>query len=700
MTETIKKVPFGGRTLTIETGVIARQASGAVMVDMDGTTVLVTVVGINDPSADEKGFFPLRVDYQEKSYAAGVIPGGFFKREGRPSERETLIARLIDRPIRPLFPNKFHCEVQIVATVLSVNPEVEPDILAMIGASAATAISGIPFEEPLAAARVGYVDGCYIINPTPEQLATSKLDLVVAGTESSVLMVESEADQLSESVMLGAVMFGHKQFQPVIEVIKELARDVGKPRWDWHPAFPDQELVASISSQYGSEIAEAYLISDKQKRRDTLSDIRTQIKDKFVTEDQSNSQQVSEIIETIEKDTVRQRLLRGERRIDGRDTKTVRPITVQTGLLNRTHGSSLFTRGETQALGVVTLGTTKDAQTTDSIMGAEKENFMLHYNFTPYSVGEVGMIGSPKRREIGHGKLAKRALKAVIPSIEEFPYVIRLVSEITESNGSTSQATVCAGSLSLMDAGVPIKAPVAGIAMGLIKDHDKFVVLSDILGDEDHLGDMDFKVAGTENGVTALQMDIKINGISEEIMSEALENAREGRLHILDVMSKGLSTPRKDLSSFAPRIISMTINPEKIKDVIGKGGSVIRSIIEDTGASIDITDDGVVQIASVDQAAGEAAQQRIEELTMEAELGRTYIGKVVRIADFGAFINILPGRDGLVHISQIAHHRIEDVNDVLEEGQEVEVKLIEIDKQGRLKLSMKALLEEPERDVK
>lgn len=694
MTATIKKVPFGGRTLTIETGVIARQATGAVIVDMDGTTVLVTVVGENNPEASSKGFFPLRVDYQEKAYAAGMIPGGFFKREGRPSERETLIARLIDRPIRPLFPKYFQQEVQVIATVLSVNPDVEPDILAMIGASAAVAISGIPFAEPMGAARVGYVDGCYILNPTPKDLETSKLDLVVAGTASSVLMVESEASELSESVMLGAVMFGHKQFQPVIQAISELARDVGKPRWDWQPPAQNTELINNITNEFGKRIADAYLVSDKQQRRDQLSAIRKEITEKFVTEEAGNKQEVGDIVEELESNTVRRRLLKGEKRIDGRDNKTIRPITIQAGLLSRTHGSALFTRGETQAIAVVTLGTTKDAQSTDSIMGPEKESFMLHYNFPPFSVGEVGMVGSPKRREVGHGRLAKRALQAVLPGMEKFPYVIRLVSEITESNGSSSQATVCAGSLALMDAGVPIKAPVAGIAMGLIKEDKDFVVISDILGDEDHLGDMDFKVAGTGEGITALQMDIKINGITEEIMQQALENAREGRLHILGVMNKAISIPRNDLSAFAPRIISMNISPEKIKDVIGKGGSVIRGIIEETGASIDITDDGLVQIASVDQAAGEAAKRRIEEITMEAELGRTYTGKVVRIADFGAFINILPGRDGLVHISQIAHHRIEDVNDVLKEGQEVQVKLIEIDKQGRLKLSMKALLED------
>lgn len=694
MAPIIKKIPFGNRTLTLETGVIARQATGSVLVNMDGTMVLVTVVG-NAEAAPNVDFFPLRVDYQEKSYAAGIIPGGFFKREGRPSERETLIARLIDRPIRPLFPAQFFNEVQIVATVLSMNPEVEPDILAMIGASAALAISGIPVEEPMGAARVGYVDSCYILNPTPAEIAASKLNLVVAGTESSVLMVESEAKELSESVMLGAVMFGHKQFQPVIKAIKELATEAGKTRWDWKPAAKNLELLKNIETVYEEAINAAYQIRDKKERQDKLKTIRTEIENKFVSEDVDNpvsARHVAHIVGDLESKVVRHKLIRGENRIDGRDLKTVRPITIQTGLLARTHGSALFTRGETQALVVVTLGTTKDAQTMDSIVGQEKDTFMLHYNFPPYSVGEIGQVGSPKRREIGHGKLAKRSLMAVLPSMTTFPYVTRIVSEITESNGSSSMASVCGASLAMMDAGVPISAPVAGIAMGLIKEDDKFVVLTDILGDEDHLGDMDFKVAGTNLGVTALQMDIKIYGITEEIMAEALESAREGRLHILGVMSKALHQPRTDLSAFAPRIISMQINPEKIKDVIGKGGSVIRAIIEETGASIDITDDGVVQIASVDQSAGEAAQRKIQAITAEAEVGKTYVGKVVRIAEFGAFVNIMPGRDGLVHISQISHERVEDVNDVLTEGQEVEVMLIEIDKQGRFKLSMKALL--------
>ena len=696
MTPTIKTIPFGNRTLTLETGVIARQASGSILVDMDGTTVLVTVVGHQDPNAQDKGFFPLRVDYQEKTYAAGIIPGGFFKREGRPSEREILIARLIDRPIRPLFHKQFFNEVQIIATVLSMNPEVEPDILAMIGASAALAISGIPFEEPMAAARVGYSEGCYMLNPTPAETANSKLNLVVAGTESSVLMVESEAQELSETIMLGAIMFGHNQFQPVIKAIKELAKEVGKNAWDWQPAAQNAALAQTMAQQYQQTITGLYQIRDKQERYTQLKAIRSEVIEKFVNAEDAigTESEVIQVLSDLESQIVRSKLLRGELRIDGRDANTVRPITIKTGLLGRTHGSALFTRGETQALVVVTLGTTKDAQTMDSIMGQEKESFMLHYNFPPFSVGEIGQVGSPKRREVGHGKLAKRGLQAVMPTMATFPYVIRLVSEITESNGSSSMASVCGGSLALMDAGVPIKAPVAGIAMGLIKENNDFVVLTDILGDEDHLGDMDFKVTGTDIGITALQMDIKIYGITEEIMVQALESARTGRLHILGVMSKALKTSRQDLSAFAPRIISMQISPEKIKDVIGKGGSVIRGIIEETGASIDITDDGLVQIASVDKAAGLAAQRRIEAITAEAEVGKIYPGKVVRITDFGAFVNIMPGRDGLLHISQISHERVENVSDVLEEGQEVQVKLIEIDRQGRFKLSIKDLSEE------
>ncbi len=698
MTAFHKKIPFGNRTLTFETGVIARQATGSVLVDMDGTTVLVTVVA-KDEAASDANFFPLRVDYQEKFYAAGVIPGGYFKREGRPSERETLIARLIDRPIRPLFPEHFFNEVQIIASVLSINPEVEPDIVAMLGASAALAIAGVPFAGPMAAARVGYKDGCYVLNPTPTELSESKLNLVVAGTKTSVLMVESEAEELSESVMLGAVMFGHQQFQPVITAIEELASEAGKTKWQWSAPAVNAQLEKDIVSQFEGKIADAYKVRDKQERQQALKALRETIKEQFVSDSEENPVSltaVENIIENLESSVVRGKLIKGESRIDGRDVNTVRPITIQTGVLPRTHGSALFTRGETQALVVVTLGTNKDAQIMDSIVGQDKESFMLHYNFPPFSVGEVGQVGSPKRREIGHGKLAKRGLQAVVPTTEEFPYVIRVVSEITESNGSSSMASACGGSLALMDAGVPLKAPVAGIAMGLIKEGDEFVVLTDILGDEDHLGDMDFKVVGTDKGITALQMDIKIYGITEEIMQQALESARNGRLHILGEMNNAMQLPRNELSAFAPRIISMQINPEKIKDVIGKGGAVIRGIIEETGASIDITDEGLVQIASVDKSAGDAAKEKIEGITAEAEVGKTYIGKVVRIADFGAFVNILPGRDGLVHISQISHERVNDVNDVLSEGQEVQVKLIEIDKQGRFKLSMKVLLDNSE----
>lgn len=690
-----KEIKYGNHTLSIETGVIARQASGSVLVDMDGTTVLVTVVGQYDPNS-EQDFFPLRVDYQEKAYAAGNIPGGFFKREGRPSERETLIARLIDRPIRPLFHKEFNSEVQVVATVVSMNPEVEPDIVAMIGASAALAISGIPIQEIMGAARVGYKNGDYLLNPTQKELAESKLNLVVAGTDSSVLMVESEAEVLSEEVMLGAVMYGHKEFQAVINVIKELVTEAGKPKWDWQPKAKDQQIAASVAAECESKIVEAYKISDKQQRLDTLKEIRATVLSKLIKEDseEGKDKAVLAAIEGIERATVRGKLIRGEPRIDGRDLKTVRPITIDTGLLQRTHGSALFTRGETQALVVVTLGTTKDAQIIDSVIGQEKDSFMLHYNFPPYSVGEIGMVGSPKRREIGHGRLAKRGLLAVLPSIDEFPYVIRLVSEITESNGSSSMASICGGSLAMMDAGVPLKAPVAGIAMGLIKEGDDFAVISDILGDEDHLGDMDFKVAGTEEGVTALQMDIKIGGITEEIMKQALASAKEGRMHILGIMGKAITGPREDLSSFAPRITTMQINPEKIKDVIGKGGSVIRALIEETGASIDITDDGLVQIASADQAASDLAKSKIEAITAEPEVGKIYTGKVVRIVEFGAFVNILPGKDGLVHISQISNKRVEKVTDELTEGQEVTVKLLEIDRQGRLKLTMKELANE------
>ena len=686
-----KSIRYGEHTLTIETGVIARQATGSILVSLDDTSVLVTVVGL--PEADpSKDFFPLRVDYQERSYAAGKIPGGFFKREGRPSERETLVCRLIDRPIRPLFPKDFTNEVQIVATVLSLNPEIESDIPAMIGASAALAISGIPFNGPMGAARVGYKDGQYLLNPSQAQLNDSDLDLVVAGTEHSVLMVESEARELSESVMLGAVMFGHQQFQAVIQLIKELEKEAGKTKWDWKPAFATNIALASkVKAECEHEIAAAYQIAEKLNRYKRLKEIKTNFLERHLTETSTPAEKLEVIaeLEALDRSYVRQRILFGHSRIDGRDHKTVRPITVNTGLLHRTHGSALFTRGETQAVVIVTLGTGRDAQVIDSPLGEYKDTFMLHYNFPPYSVGEVGTVGSPKRREIGHGMLAKRAIRPLLPKDTQFPYVLRVVSEITESNGSSSMATVCGTSLALMDAGVPMRSAVAGIAMGLIKEQDKFQVLSDILGDEDHLGDMDFKVAGTAKGITALQMDIKIDGITEEIMRVALDQAKEGRMHILGVMNQALSAPRAQMSDFAPQIISFRINPEKIRDVIGKGGATIRSLTEDTGATVDIDDDGTVQIASIDRATADEVRRRIELITTEAEVGMVYEGKVVRITEFGAFVNFLPGKDGLVHISQICDRRINSVDEVLHEGQTVKVKVLEIDRQGRVRLSMK-----------
>lgn len=689
-----KVLKYGDHQLVIETGEIARQAHASVMISLDDTTVLVTVVGENNPD-NVKDFLPMRVDYQERSYAAGKIPGGFFKREGRPSERETLIARLIDRPIRPLFPEHFGNEVQIIATVLSLNPEIESDIAAMIGASAALALSGIPFEEPMAAARVGYKDGQYILNPTQSQLEHSQLDLVVAGTASSVLMVESEAQELPESVMLEAVMFGHRAFQPVIQAIMELKKEVGKPAWDWKPAEVGAELEQKIHQAFDGALNEAYRLQEKAARQTRLKEIRDAAIRQFASVDKENEaklkEHVKKILSTLESNLVRNRILAGEKRIDGRDNKTVRPITIKTSPLPRAHGSALFTRGETQAIVVVTLGTTKDAQIIDSPLGEYKDPFMLHYNFPPYSVGEIGMVGSPKRREIGHGNLAKRAIRAVLPDDNLFPYVLRVVSEITESNGSSSMATVCGTSIALMEAAVPVKSAVAGIAMGLIKEQDKFQVLSDILGDEDHLGDMDFKVAGTEQGVTALQMDIKISGITEEIMRVALNQAKEGRLHILNVMNQAIANPKSELSEYAPQIITFRINPDKIRDVIGKGGVTIRALTEETGASIDIQDDGTVQIAVADKAMGEEVRRRIELITAEAEVGQIYEGKVVRITDFGAFVNFLPGKDGLVHISQISDQRINNVSDVLHEGQTVKVQVIEIDRQGRIRLSMKSI---------
>ncbi|MFM8342757.1 MAG: polyribonucleotide nucleotidyltransferase [Methylomonas sp.] len=683
-----KQFQYGDRLVTLETGEIARQANGAVMIDVEGTSLLVTVVGKKEASGGD--FFPLTVNYQEKAFAAGKIPGGFFKREGRPSENETLISRLIDRPIRPLFPEGFTNEVQIIATVVSLNPEVDTEIPALLGASAALAVSGLPFNGPLGAACVGYNnEGEYILNPSLPVLKESRLQLVVAGTQHAVLMVESEADLLSEEVMLGAVLFGHEQMQVAINAINEFAAEVATPALAWTPAETNTALKAAVAAEAEQSIKAAYQVAEKLVRQDQLSAIRSAVVEKLTADEQYSEKEIRNVIENLEYDVVRGAILNDRTRIDGRDLSTVRPITVRTGVLPRTHGSALFTRGETQALVVATLGTERDAQIIDALSGEYKEPFMLHYNFPPFSVGETGFVGSPKRREIGHGRLAKRGVAAVLPNMSEFPYVIRVVSEITESNGSSSMASVCGSSLALMDAGVPIKAPVAGIAMGLIKEGDKFAVLSDILGDEDHLGDMDFKVAGSENGVTALQMDIKIDGITAEIMKVALEQAKQGRLHILGEMNKALSSTREEMADFAPRIISFKIDPSKIREVIGKGGVTIRAITEQTGASIDLTDDGVVNVASVDKAAGEEARRMIEEITAEVEVGKVYEGKVVRLMDFGAFVTILPGKDGLVHISQISDERVENVSDKLSEGDVVRVKVLEIDRQGRVRLSMK-----------
>ena len=690
-----KSFQYGAHEVTLETGEIARQATGAVLVNIADTVVMVTVVGAKtaDPGRD---FFPLTVDYQEKTYAAGRIPGGFFKREGRPSEKETLTCRLIDRPIRPLFPKGFMNEVQVVANVISMNPDVDPDIAAMLGTSAALAVSGIPFNGPIGACRVGYLNGDYVLNPTNSQLAESELDLVVAGTSNAVLMVESEAKCLSEDVMLGSVVFGHEQMQAAIKAIEELAAEVGVETWDWQAAEADDSLAQAVATQGEAKITEAYTIADKMDRQGRLGDIRDEILDALLSEDEDSPAEgeVRGAIAKLEKNIVRSRILAGEKRIDGRDTRTVRPIRIRTGVLPRTHGSALFTRGETQALVVTTLGTGRDAQLIDAIEGTYKENFMMHYNFPPSSVGETGRVGSPKRREIGHGRLAKRGVQAVMPHIDDFPYVIRVVSEITESNGSSSMASVCGASLALMDAGVPLAAPVAGIAMGLIKEGADFAVLSDILGDEDHLGDMDFKVAGTTEGVSALQMDIKIDGITTEIMQQALDQAKEGRLHILGEMAKELSESREEMSEYAPRLITFRINPEKIRDVIGKGGATIRAITEETGATIEIDDDGVVKIASVEKAAGDEARRRVEQVTAEVEVGVIYEGKVAKIMDFGAFVNILPGKDGLVHISQISDERVENVSDKLSEGDIIKVKVLEVDRQGRIRLSMKAVSED------
>ena len=690
-----KEFQYGDQTVVLETGRIARQASGAVLCSMGDSVVLVTCVANKDANAD-RDFFPLTVDYQERTYAAGKIPGGFFKREGRPSEKETLTSRLIDRPLRPLFPKAFKNEVQIIANVMSLDPNVDPDILSLIGASAAVALSGVPFAGPIGAARVGYRDGNYLLNPSFDDLNTSELDLVVAGTESSVLMVESEAKHLSEEVMLGAVMYGHEQMQTVIENIKAMAVEAGVKPWDWQAPEADKELESEVEKRSADLIREAYAIRDKLSRRDRLSEIRNEVVATIQEEhpERWTDKEISALIASQESSIVRGGIVSGEPRIDGRDPTAIRDISVEVGVLPRTHGSALFTRGETQALVVTTLGTERDAQIIDAIEGERKDPFMLHYNFPPYCVGEAGRMLGPKRREIGHGRLAKRGVMAVMPDPNDFPYAIRVVSEVTESNGSSSMATVCGASLSLMDAGVSISAPVAGIAMGLIKEDDKFVVLSDIMGDEDHLGDMDFKVAGTEQGINALQMDIKIDGITKEIMEVALEQAKAGRLHILKEMSNGLTAPREEMSEFAPRITSIKIHPDKIRDVIGKGGATIRAITEETGTTIDIDDSGIVKIYSADKAESDAARQRIEDLTADIEVGKVYEGRVAKIMDFGAFVNILPGKDGLVHISQISQERVENVTDELSEGDFVKVKVLEIDKQGRVRLSMKAVDEE------
>jgi polyribonucleotide nucleotidyltransferase len=685
-----KSFKYGDHTVTIETGELARQADGAVLVTMSETVVLVTAVGLKKATPG-RDFFPLTVNYQEKTYAAGRIPGGFFKREGRPTEKETLTSRLIDRPIRPLFPEGFINDVQVVASVLSVNSEVDPDIASLLGASAALAISGMPFMGPVGAARVGYLDGKYVLNPTATQLAQSKLDLVVAGTSEGVLMVESEAAGLDEETMLGAVMFGHEQMQVAIKAINELAAEAGKPKWSWVAPEPNTALKDAVGALAEKNLAAAYALTEKQQRHAKIKEIKNSVLEALSAGEtpKFTAEQVGGEFFNLEYRLVRERILEGHPRIDGRDTKTVRAINIRTGVLARTHGSALFTRGETQALVVTTLGTGRDAQIIDGLTGERKEPFMLHYNFPPFSVGETGMMGSPKRREIGHGNLAKRGVKAVMPGVDKFPYVIRVVSEILESNGSSSMASVCGTSLALMDAGVPIKAPVAGVAMGLVKEGSRYQVLTDILGDEDHLGDMDFKVAGTKDGITALQMDIKITSITREIMKVALSQARDGRLHILGEMNKVLAKSRDSMSEWAPTIITLKIDPEKIRDVIGKGGAVIRQITEETGTSIDIENDGTVKIASVQGAAGREAQRRIELITADIEVGRVYEGKVARLMDFGAFVTILPGRDGLVHISQISEERVERVGDKLKEGDVVRVKVLEVDRQGRVRLSMR-----------
>ncbi|KJG25088.1 polynucleotide phosphorylase/polyadenylase [Photobacterium iliopiscarium] len=695
MNPIVKTFQYGNHTVTLETGVMARQATAAVMVSMDDTSVFVSVVG-KKTAVEGQDFFPLTVNYQERTYAAGKIPGGFFKREGRPSEGETLTARLIDRPIRPLFPDDFKNEVQVIATVVSVNPAVNPDMVTMIGTSAALAISGIPFNGPIGAARVGYINDQFVLNPSNVELEDSRLDLVVAGTKDAVLMVESEADRLSEEQMLQAVVFGHDQQQVVINAINEFAAEVATPAWDWAAPVENTALKTKIAELAEAKLVEAYQITEKMARYDRIHEIAAEVNDAILAEDvDANAKEIHTIFHDLEKTVVRGRIIAGLPRIDGREKDMVRALDVRTGVLPRTHGSSLFTRGETQALVTATLGTQRDAQIIDSIMGEKKDHFLLHYNFPPYCVGETGFVGSPKRREIGHGKLAKRGIAAVMPSVDEFPYTVRVVSEITESNGSSSMASVCGTSLALMDAGVPIKASVAGIAMGLVKEGDDFVVLSDILGDEDHLGDMDFKVAGTNDGITALQMDIKIEGITKEIMEIALNQAKGARKHILSVMDNAINAPRDDISQFAPRIHMMKINPEKIKDVIGKGGAVIRALTEETGTTIEIEDDGTVKIAATEGTAAQEAIRRIEEITADVEVGRVYTGKVMRIVDFGAFVSVIGTKEGLVHISQISQDRVEKVSDYLQMGQEVQVKVLEIDRQGRIRLSMKEAVEAP-----
>ncbi|RUO49536.1 polyribonucleotide nucleotidyltransferase [Pseudidiomarina donghaiensis] len=690
-----KKFQYGQHTVTLETGAMARQATAAVLASMDDTTVLVTVVAKKE-AKEGQDFFPLTVNYQERTYAAGKIPGGFFKREGRPSENETLTSRLIDRPIRPLFPEGFNNEVQVIATVVSVNPQINPDIVALIGTSAALAISGTPFAGPIGAARVGVLNDEYVLNPTLDELAESKLDLVVAGTSSAVLMVESEAQLLSEDAMLGAVVYGHEQMQTVINAINEFAAEAGKEKWDWQAPATNDDLLNKIKALAEQGIGDAYRITEKAKRYEQVAALKAEVTEKLLAEDETlDAKEIGDLFHSLESKVVRSRIIAGEKRIDGREPDMVRALHMATGVLPRTHGSAVFTRGETQALVTATLGTERDAQMIDDLAGRTDSRFMLHYNFPPYCVGETGMVGSPKRREIGHGRLAKRGVQAVMPSQDEFPYTIRVVSEITESNGSSSMASVCGASLALMDAGVPIKSSVAGIAMGLVKEGDNFVVLSDILGDEDHLGDMDFKVAGSVDGVTALQMDIKIDGITREIMEIALAQAKAARLHILNVMDEALGGARTELSNYAPRYTTIKINPDKIRDVIGKGGAVIRELTESTNTNIEINDDGTVRIAATDQESADAAIARIEELTAEVEVGRIYQGKVARIVDFGAFVTILPGKDGLVHISQIAEERVNDVNEYLKVGDVVPVKVLEIDRQGRVRLSMKDAAEKP-----